>query len=234
MQTVRQAQTIARAVSHPYSQTFALGFTGWVHPYRGEARLAEQSADAAISLSTDHGFPLWLGWGRITKGRALAELGKPEQGIDLIYQGLSVLQSTESELQLTFFLAMLGQTQQEMGRIQQALVTVDDALKRVGKTAERYFEPELYRLRGELLLDSGDAYVADARTCFERAIDVAGKQSAKSWELRATRSLARLLEKQSRRNEAREMLAQIYNWFSEGFDTADLKNAKALLNELTV
>jgi predicted ATPase len=111
---------------------------------------------------------------------------------------------------------------------------VDDALKRVGKTAERYFEPELYRLRGELVLQSGDAYMAEARSCFQRAIEVARKQSAKSWELRATKSLGRLLKKQGRGNEARDMLAEIYNWLTEGFDTADLKEAKALLGDLTV
>jgi predicted ATPase len=230
LETVRQAQSIARAVSHPYSQTFAVGFTSWIHLYRGEARLAEESAEASISLSTEHGFPLWLGFGRVTKGRALAELGKLEEGIDLIYQGLSVLQSSQTELQLTFLLALLAQTQQELGRIQQAFATVDDALKRVAKTAEHYFEPELYRLKGELLLESGDPYMAEAGTCFERAIEVARKQSAKSWELRATNSLGRLLKKQGRHNEARNMLAEIYNWFTEGFDTADLKDAKALLD----
>jgi class 3 adenylate cyclase/predicted ATPase len=233
LQTVRQAQIIARAESHPYSQTFAVGFTSWIHLYRGEAGLAKESAATTVSLATDHGFPLWLGFGRVTEGRALAQLGQLEKGIDLIYEGMSLLESIDTELQLTFLLALLARTQRELGHIQQALATVDDALKRVGRTTERYFEPELYRLRGELLQESGDAYLADARTCFERGIEVAREQTAKSWELLATTSLARLLKKQGRRSEAREMLAEIYNWFTEGFDTADLKEAKALLEGLS-
>jgi class 3 adenylate cyclase/predicted ATPase len=232
MESVHQGLNLARALSDRYCQTFAHGFVGWIHLYRGEARLAEESAEAAISLSIEHGFPLWLGWGKITKGRALAELGKPDDGIDLIYQGLGVLQSSESELQLTFFLALLAQTQQELGLTQQRLATLHNALKKVGKTGERYYEPELYRLRGELLLKSGDAHAAEVRTCYERALELAREQNAKSWELRATISLARLLDTQGRRDEALTMLSEIYNWFTEGFDTADLKEARALLEEL--
>jgi predicted ATPase len=213
-------------------QTFALGFTGWIHLYRGEARLAEESAEAAISLSTEHGFPLWVGFGRVTKGRSLAELGKLEDGINLINKGLGLLQSNETELQLTFCLAMLAQTQLELGLIQEGLKTVQDALTKVGKTGERYYEPELYRIKGELLLASGDACTAEARTCYQRAIGVAREQNAKSWELRSITSLACLLASQGRRDEAHKMLADIYSWFTEGFDTADLKDAKTLLDEL--
>jgi predicted ATPase len=108
-----------------------------------------------------------------------------------------------------------------------------DALRRVDKTSERYFEPELYRLRGELLLKSG-AYAPEAHRCLERAIEIAGEQNARSLELRASVSLARLLRDIDRRNEASTMLTEIYNWFTEGFDTADLKDAKALLDELSV
>jgi class 3 adenylate cyclase/predicted ATPase len=232
LQAVQRAHGLARAVLHHYSQAFALGFTGWIHIYRGEARLAEESAEATISLATEHGFPLWLGWGRITKGRAVAKLGKLEQGIDLIRQGMGVLQSSESELQFTFWLALLAQTQQELRLAQQGLASLADALTRVGKTGERYYEPELYRLKGELLLQSGDAHISEAQTCFHRAIEIAREQKAKSWELRATSSIARMLAKHGHRAEARTMLAEIYNWFTEGFDTADLKDAKSLLDAL--
>jgi predicted ATPase/class 3 adenylate cyclase len=132
--SVGQARNLARTLSHPYSQAFALGFTAWIHLYRGETRLAEESADAAISLSTEHGFPLWLGWARISKGRALAGLGKLEEAIELIHQSVGALQSSESELQMTFFLALLAQTQMEMGLVQRGLTTVHDALNKVGKT----------------------------------------------------------------------------------------------------
>jgi predicted ATPase len=230
VESVLRAKTLARALSHPYCETFALGFTGWIHLYRGEARLAEEAAETAISFSTDHGFPLWLGWGRITKGRALAERGKLQEGIDLIYEGLGVLESSESELQLTFCLALLAQTQGELGLTLQGLATLHDALTRVCQTEERYYEPELHRLRGELLLKSGDT--AEARTCFEQAIEVARRQKAKSWELRATTSLARMLANHGQRAEARSILAEIHRWFTEGFETADLKEAKAWLEEL--
>ena len=120
----------------------------------------------------------------------------------------------------------------ESGRLDDGLRAVAEALAAGEANEDRQDEPERHRVKGELLLRQDDSNAAEAQSCFQRAIEIARKQSAKSWELRATMSLARLLAKQGRRDEARTMLADIYNWFTEGFDTADLKDAKALLDEL--
>ena len=118
------------------------------------------------------------------------------------------------------------------GRTDEALSTLTEALSAVELQDERIWEAEIHRLKGELLLKKDAGSSAEARSCFERAIEIAGKQSSKSLELRATTSLARLLEREGRRPEARTMLAEVYNWFTEGFDTSDLKEAKALIDEL--
>jgi predicted ATPase len=119
------------------------------------------------------------------------------------------------------------------GRLDDGLSALTEALAVADEREARVFEAETHRLKGELLLKQDDSNAAEAQNCFARAIEIARRQSAKSWELRATMSLARLLAKQGRRDEARTMLAEIYNWFTEGFDTADLKDAKALLDELS-
>ena len=121
----------------------------------------------------------------------------------------------------------------ETGRLDDGLNALTEALSTADEHEDRFYEPEIHRLRGELLLKQDQSNVPEAQRCFERAIEIARKQSAKSWELRATISLARLLAKQGHRAETRTMLADIYGWFTEGFDTADLKDAKALLDELS-
>jgi predicted ATPase len=127
---------------------------------------------------------------------------------------------------------MLAEACIQSGRLNDGLNVLAEALTNVQETEGRQYEAEIYRLRGELLLKQDHSNAAEAQKCFEQAIDIARNQSAKSWELRATMSLSRLLAKQGRRDEARAMLTDIYNWFTEGFDTADLKDAKALLDEL--
>jgi predicted ATPase len=118
------------------------------------------------------------------------------------------------------------------GRLNDGLSALTEALAAADEHENRYYEAETHRLKGELLLRQGNANASEAQNCFERAIEIARKQSAKSWELRATMSLARLLNEQGRRDEAHARLSEIYDWFTEGFDTADLKDAKALLEEL--
>jgi predicted ATPase len=121
----------------------------------------------------------------------------------------------------------------ETGRLDDGLSALTEALAAADENEIRFYEAETHRLKGELLLKQEDSNAAEAQSCFQRAIEIARKQSAKSWELRATTSLARLLAKQGRREEARAMLAEIYGWFTEGFDTADLKDAKDLLDDLS-
>jgi predicted ATPase len=163
----------------------------------------------------------------------MAEQGRHEEGIAQIQEGLAAYSATGAELTRSRGLCLLAQGCMEAGRLDDGLSALNEALRVCNAQEERNWESEIHRLEGELLLRQDDANTAEAQISFEQAIEIARQQSAKSWELRATVSLARLLASQGRRDEAGEKLAEIYNWFTEGFDTADLKDAKALLDELS-
>jgi predicted ATPase len=147
-------------------------------------------------------------------------------------QNLADLRATGSEATVDYILALLATALGRMGQFDEALRAIAEALAIIQRTDARFHEPEVYRRKGELLLAQDSSSVVPAERCFRTGIEVARKQHAKLWELRATTSLARLLRDTGRRDEARAMLADIYDWFTEGFDTADLKDAKALLEEL--
>ena len=187
-----------------------------------------------MALSTEHGFTDWLAWATALRGWAMAEQGRKEEGIAQIQEGKAASRATGSELLRTFFLTLLAGACMEAGCIDDGLTALTEALAAANEHESRHYEAEMHRLKGELLLRQDYSNLEEAQRCFQRAIEIARKQSAKSLELRATMSLARLLAKQGHRDEARAMLAEIYNWFTEGFDTADLKDAKALLEELGV
>ncbi len=166
------------------------------------------------------------------RGLAMAKEGHKEEGIAQIQEGLAGYRATGAELYRPYFLCLLAEACMETGRFYDGLSALTEALIAADEHENRSFEAEMHRLKGELLLRQDNSNVLEAQSCFDRAIEIAQKQSAKSWELRATMGLARLLAKQGRRDEARTMLADIYGWFTEGFDTADLIDAKALLEEL--
>jgi ATP/maltotriose-dependent transcriptional regulator MalT len=170
----------------------------------------------------------------VRKGWLLAVRGELQEGIDTIRNGIAGLLATGCKYHGSFHRVLLALACVRVNQVDNAFASLDDALRFVEQSGERYYEAELHRLRGELLLASGRASDEEENQgCFRKAIEVARKQDAKSWELRATVSLARLLAKQGRPDEAHAMLSEIYNWFTEGFDTADLKDAKALLDELS-
>ncbi len=185
-----------------------------------------------IALCAEHGFAAWLALATILRGWAVAEQHRNEEGIAQIQEGLAVYRATGAELWRPYFLCLLAEACRETGRLDDGLSALTEALATVDEHENRIFEPEMHRLKGELLLRQNNSNIAEAQSCCERAIEVARKQSAKSLELRATTSLGRLLAKQGRRDEAHTMLAEIYGWFTEDFDTANLKDAKALLDEL--
>jgi tetratricopeptide (TPR) repeat protein len=169
----------------------------------------------------------------IRQGWLHAERGELQEGIGTIRNGIAGLLAAGYKYHDSFHRALLALVYLRANQVDNAFASLDDALRFVEQSGERYYEAELHRLRGELLLVCGrTSDEEEIQGCFRKAIEVARKQDAKSWELRATTSLARLLNKQGRRDEARTMLAEIYGWFTEGFDTADLKDAKALLDEL--
>src|SRR5262249_36486891 len=146
--------------------------------------------------------------------------------------GLRAIHATGAEMLQPYILTLLAEVHGTLGEPEAGLTALAEALTRAETTGERWYESEIYRLKGELLLQQNAANQAEAETCFQQAITVAQNQQAKSWELRAATSLARLWQQQGKRQEAHDLLASVYNWFTEGFDTADLKDAKALLDAL--
>jgi predicted ATPase len=251
-----EALALARELSHPISLAEALHFATTLRQYRRERQATQERAEAEIDLSTNQGFPHWVAAGAILLGWALAEQGQGAEGITQIRQGLAARQATGAEVNQPYFLALLAEAYGKVGQIEEGLNVVAEALALVEKSGERMWEAELYRLRGELLLRVGEEgregetesgregevtkityspippFSSSPEECFHKAIEVAQHQQAKSLELRATMSLSRLWQKEGKKEEARKMLSEIYGWFTEGFDTADLKEAKALLEEL--
>src|SRR5262249_41800269 len=170
--------------------------------------------------------------GALLRGWALAQQGQAKEGIGLINQGMMAWRATGAEISRPYFLALLADVHGTIGQPETGLTTLTEALALVDTTGERWYEPELYRLKGVLLLQRSSDHQAEAEHCFHHAITIAQNQQAKSFELRAATSLARLWQQQGKRQEAHDLLAPVYSWFTEGFDTADLIEAKALLHAL--
>ena len=232
-----QARDRAEKLSHPYSLGIALHFSSILHMFCGDGEGALKFADENVRLATDHGFQLLLPSAICFRGGALVELGQVEAGIAQLGEGLAALDALGAGACQTMRLGWQAAGYGRLGRVEEGLEVVAEALAASARTGECFFEAELYRLRGDLLLKR-DAQAAEskvegeAEVSFRQALEIARRQQAKSWELRAATSLSRLLASQHRRDESHALLAEIYNWFTEGFDTADLKEAKALLDEL--
>ncbi|MBI2360624.1 MAG: AAA family ATPase [Deltaproteobacteria bacterium] len=225
----QEALALARELAHPYSLAIALNFSAMLHQFRREGQAAQEQAEAAIALSTDQGFPLWAAFGTMLRGWALTERGKGKKGIAQMRQGLDAFAATGAELTRSYFLVLLAEAYGKAGGTEQGLTLLAEARDFVDKHGERFYEAEIYRLKGELLLKIEDRR---SEMCFSQAIEIAGRQGAKFLELRAVTSLSRLLQKQGKKETARKLLAESYGWFTEGFDTPDLKEAKALLEDL--
>jgi predicted ATPase len=170
--------------------------------------------------------------GTVSRGALLVLTGKTPEAIQAISAGLMGYRSTAASVWLTLGETMLALAHADFGKFEDASRRIDEAMATINRTNERWFEAEANRIAGEIALRSPQHDAEGARTYFERALSVARRQQAKSWELRAAMSMARLRRDQGKREEARELLAPVYGWFTEGFDTRDLKEAKALLEEL--
>jgi predicted ATPase len=258
-----EAITWAQEVGHPFSLAFAWGFAAEVPCLRREGHETQQRAEAAIAIGIEQGFPFWVAWGTLLQGWALAEQGKYSDGIDAMRRGLAAYEETGAEMGKTWFFSLLADAYGKAGQPETGLQTLADAFEFLNKTNERAYEAELYRLKGELSLQSRQVKTGqsksedttrplasdpqgEAEACFLKAIEVARRQSAKSLELRAVMSLVRLRKPQDQEHAPRntqheahtklvaahKLLSEIYNWFTEGFDTKDLREAKALLHEL--
>jgi predicted ATPase len=224
--------TLAQELAHPFSLAYALDFVARIHQLRREGQLTQQWAEALLMLAREQGFTQRLATGTILLGWALTAQGQKAEGVDQVRQGLAAFRATGAELARPYYLALLAEAYAKVGQQEDGLSLLAEALATVHKTGERLWEAELHRLKGELLLPLSAEKHAEAEACFQQALEVARHQQATSLELRAAMSLARLWQQQSRRAEARELLAPVYGWFTEGFGTADLQEAKALLEAL--
>ena len=186
-----------------------------------------------MARSRERGFPQLLAVGMMTRGWAMALQGQGEAGMAQLHQGLAAFRAAGAELDRPRWLTLLVEAYGQVEQTDEGLTVLAEALATAHTTGERRWEAELHRLKGKLLLQQSIPDEAQAETCFHQAIDIARQQQAKSLELRAAMSLARLWQQQGKQAEAYELLVPIYGWFTEGFDTTDLREAKALLDELS-
>ncbi len=232
LENTQEALTLGQQLLHPFSLTDAVWGGTRVHQFRRETYLVRERAVSMIALCTEHGFSQLGAWGTIIHGWALAAEGQAKEGIAEMRQGLAAMRATGAQTHVPYFIALLAEGYGQTGQADEGLNALAEALNLVEKTGERTWEVEIHRLKGELLLVRSANKQAEVEACFNQAIEIARKQSAKSLELRAATSLSRLWHDQGKRKEAHELLAPIYDWFTEGFDTGDLKEARALLDEL--
>jgi DNA-binding SARP family transcriptional activator/predicted ATPase len=226
------ALTLARELGYPHTLAAVLFFAAMVHTFRGERGLARERAEETIALGREQGLPHWVTFGTIVRGWALAMQGQGEQGIVQIEQGLAAQSASGAGIARPCFLVLLAEAHAAGGRAEAGLGVLADALALVEHTGERYQEAEIHRLRGELLLRGSAADAAGAERAFEQALAVARRQQARSWELRAATSLARLWRREGKHAAAAALLAPVHGWFTEGLDTPDLRDARALLEDM--
>ena len=233
LERVSTATAIARESGSKAVLDTAHYFATVISWFRREVQRMRESAEATLVLSAESGNPENRNMPEVLLGWADAMAGDLDGGIARMRHHLSELRATGEEVATPHCFALIATALGRMGRFDEALRTIDESFPIIERTGARFFEAEVHRVKGELLLAQDASNAAQAEQSFRTAIEISRKQHAKSWELRATTSLARLLDHQGKRDEARTMLADIYKWFTEGFDTADLKDAKSLLDELT-
>jgi predicted ATPase len=231
--SIQAALTLAQQLAHPLSLTLALFWAAVLHHLRREAPLTQARAEAVMTIATDQEFPQQFAQAMPLRGWVLAASGQGEEGRAQIRQGLVAYQATGATAYRPYYLALLAEASAQIGQTTEGLEALTEALATLTRSMVRWWEAELYRLKGELLLQHAVTQSGEAEACFQQALAVARRQQAKSLELRAAMSLARLWQGQGKRTEACELLAEVSGWFTEGFETQDLQDAKALLEELT-
>ena len=228
----REALAAAYELGHAFTTGQALYLTCWFHQVLREPRVVEARSTTLMKLATDHGLSAWAAHGAVVHGWAVGEGGAAETGIAELRQGLAAIEAMGVQQHTPGFLGLLAGLHLGTKNFGEALAALDEALARVDRLEERWFEADLLRLKGEALLGCSPDCVAEAEVCYQQGLTVARHQGARLWELRAATSLARLWAEQGKRHKAHDLLAPVYGWFTEGFETADLKDAKALLDEL--
>jgi predicted ATPase len=229
----RTAMALAGEASDPLAYVNAWTNVSWVHYCHNDGQSSLDEAEQLLHFAVDHGFQYYSAFAILRRGQALAKLNRPEEGLAQIRDGLALIRES-GQADFSFGYALLAEALLKAGRASEGVAVVAEGLEASGRNNDGVAKAELWCIRGHLLLlQAPPGCEHEAEKSFRQAIEIARHQQAKWWELRATVSLARLLASQGRRDEARAMLSEIYCWFTEGFDTADLKDAKALLDELS-
>jgi predicted ATPase len=203
-----------------------------LHQFRRDGHATQAQVEAAITVSTEQELPYWMAWGTVLRGWALAAQGHEVEGLMQMRQGLAAYRATGAELLRPYFLTLLAEAYGRVGQTAEGLRGLTEALALVYSNGARFYEAELHRLKGDLLWAHAAEDDAAVQASLRQALDISKRQQAKSLELRTAMSLSRLWQRQGQRVEAYALLAPIYGWFTEGFDTADLQDAKTLLEEL--
>jgi len=227
-----QGLALARKLSHPISEAFAHWCAGTVHLMHREPEPALKHAEAVAEIAHEKGFPQYIAWATLLRGAALFEQEGGAEAIAEIRKGIDASLAIGSNLTVPYWLTLLADAYGQNGQAEEALVAITEAFDLVTQTEERFSEAELHRVKGQLLLEGDAKNEVEAESCFHRAIEIARSQNAKSWELRAATRLARLWCSQRKLDAARDLLTPVYDWFTEGFETADLIEARKLLDEL--
>ena len=228
----QEALALAQKLAHPYSLTVTRYWAARLHHLRRDVPAVQAQANALLTLATAHEFPHFVAHGTCWHGWALAMQDEGEAGMAQLHQGLAALLATGERVSQPIYLVLLVEAGGRAGQVEEGLRLLAEALAAFKANGRGDMLAEAYRLQGALLLRQAVPDASQAAACFQQALAIARRQQAKSWELRAAMSLSRLWRQQGKRTEAYELLAPVYSWFSEGFDTADLQDAKALLEEL--
>ena len=223
----------AREIGQAATLMYALVHAPIPYTLCGNYAAAAAQAQELVALAEEKGALFWKAGGMMNQGCVLALTGKASDAIEMLISGIAAMRSTGATLWMPFYLPHLARAHAELGQFEEAWRCIGEAMTAVETTKEKWCEAEIHRTAGEIALMSPEPDAAKAEAHFERAIAIAREQKAKSWELRAAMSMARLWRDQGKRQQARDLLAPVYGWFTEGFDTLDLKEAKALLDELT-
>jgi predicted ATPase len=227
-----RALGLSRQLGHAHTLAHALSFAGRAAVFARDVTTVHAYGNDSVALASEHGFPVWAALGRVLQGWAEAQEGQAMTGIVLIRDGLAAVEATGGRVSTPFYLALLAEALALAGKIEEGLATLNDALAKAAASGARGWDAEINRLRGELTGRLPHPNRAKAEDSFRTAVAIAREQGTRGYELRAATSLARLWGKQGRRAEARDLLAPVYGSFTEGFDTTDLKEARALLEEL--
>jgi predicted ATPase len=237
LKNMQEALRLAHALAHPHTLVFALLIATYCAQFRYEAPAVREHAEALLTLAAEQGFAFRAMPATILRGWALAAAGQLEEGIGRMQKGLAEAWAAATEICAPYWLALLAETYGKREQAEEGLATLAEASAMVRRNGEQWYEAELYRLTGTLTLQSpvqcSTSQVAEAEACFLKAIEIARRQQAKSLELRAVMSVSRLWQQQGKREEALDRLSEIYGWFTEGFATKDLQEAKELLEELS-